>query len=265
MEISDHYGPTRLTTLGSLELHGGDGRDPAGLLSRPKELALLVYLAASTPPVGYISRDTLLPLFWPDLDEEHARHALRQMIYSLRQYLGPGAVRCRGSSHVGTDPEQLICDVVQLRGSAVAGRWKEVLAIYRGDFLDGFNPGGVAADLEQWMDGVREQLRALAIDAARRLSEAAESAGDLRGAVRWIRRGVEIMPHSERDVRRLVRLLARTESVPVALEAYDRYRRHLESQLGISPGHAIRLEIEDLLARHGASWLNEEEPKGDGA
>src|SRR2546427_8673502 len=70
-----------LRMLGRLSLTGADGREVRGLLGQPRRLALLAYLAAASPQ-GFHRRDTLLALFWPELDQEHARAALRQALRS---------------------------------------------------------------------------------------------------------------------------------------------------------------------------------------
>jgi len=41
------------------------------VLAQPKRVALLAYLAAATPRRLH-RRDSLLALFWPELDQEHA-------------------------------------------------------------------------------------------------------------------------------------------------------------------------------------------------
>src|SRR5207249_595698 len=76
----------KLQLLGSPDLLDA-GRDISPVLRRPKSLALLAYLAAARPR-GFHRRDTLLALFWPDLDQAHARNALRQTVHSLRHELG---------------------------------------------------------------------------------------------------------------------------------------------------------------------------------
>src|SRR3989449_4713409 len=87
-----------LRMLGRLSLTGADGREVRGLLGQPRRLALLAYLAAASPQ-GFHRRDTLLALFWPELDQEHARAALRQALHVVRDALGAGAVKI-GRAHV---------------------------------------------------------------------------------------------------------------------------------------------------------------------
>ena len=79
--------PLELRVLGAMGLRSAAGDDVDALLTQPKRLALLVYLAAATPR-GFHRRDKLLALFWPELDQEHARASLRKAVYVVRQALG---------------------------------------------------------------------------------------------------------------------------------------------------------------------------------
>ena len=66
-----------LRTFGTLELRDTERRDVRGVLAQPKRLGLLVYLALAHDG-GFCRRDAVLPVFWPELDEQHARASLRQ-------------------------------------------------------------------------------------------------------------------------------------------------------------------------------------------
>ena len=57
--------------LGTLELRSADGRELHSLLAQPKQIALLAYLCIAQPR-GFHHRDTLLGLFWPSVDQDHA-------------------------------------------------------------------------------------------------------------------------------------------------------------------------------------------------
>src|SRR5207249_266043 len=65
--------------LGGLSLTAADGREVRSLLAQPRRLALLAYLAAGTPR-DFQRRDSLVALFWPELDQKHARAALREAL-----------------------------------------------------------------------------------------------------------------------------------------------------------------------------------------
>src|SRR5438105_487172 len=146
-----------LRVLGSLDLRGAETPELQRLLRQPKRVALLVYLALARPR-GLVRRDTLLALFWPDLDDAHARDALNAALGFLRRTLGTGVIVTRGHDEVGVAPDQLACDAVRFDDAAVAGRLEEALALYRGDLLAGFHVADVAA-LEEWVDRERARLR----------------------------------------------------------------------------------------------------------
>src|SRR5687768_7144596 len=84
-----------LHTLGMLDLRASEARDVLAVLQQPKRLGILAYLAAD-PPRRFHRRDSLLALFWPDLDEEHARAALRRSLHFLRSALGAEVLTGRG-------------------------------------------------------------------------------------------------------------------------------------------------------------------------
>src|SRR5205809_2209176 len=100
-----------LRMLGRLSLTAADGREVRTLLGQPRRFALLAYLAAATPP-GLHRRDSLVALFWPELDQEHARAALRQALHGLRHALGDGVLVSRGDEDIGLDVARIRCDVV---------------------------------------------------------------------------------------------------------------------------------------------------------
>src|SRR3989454_11659839 len=123
--------------LGALNLLGAGGRELTSVLAQPKRVALLAYLAAATPRRLH-RRDSLVPLFWPELDQEHARAALRQALHVVRDALGTDVIATRGDEEVGLDLELVSCDVVAFDRAGTAGRRRAALELYRGNLLEGF-------------------------------------------------------------------------------------------------------------------------------
>jgi len=52
-------------------------------------------------------------MFWPELDEAHARAALRQAIRHLRSALGPESIESRGHHAVRAVPAHLESDATE--------------------------------------------------------------------------------------------------------------------------------------------------------
>ena len=98
-----------LRTLGALELTSADGRPLGVVVTQPRRTALLCYLAL-TSAHGFRRRDSVLALFWPEQDDEHARHALRQALYFLRRTLGSSVIVSRGDDELAIATDHLRCD-----------------------------------------------------------------------------------------------------------------------------------------------------------
>ena len=90
----------QLTILGSTDLRGPDGQALLSVLSQPKRLTLLAYLALNATG-RFTRRDTLLALFWPDSEPDKARASLRRSLSYLRKSLGPDVLVTRGNDEVG--------------------------------------------------------------------------------------------------------------------------------------------------------------------
>ncbi|MBI4503667.1 MAG: hypothetical protein HY700_21205 [Gemmatimonadetes bacterium] len=166
----------QLRTLGTLSLRGPDGHELESVLAQTKRVGLLVYLAVAAPR-GFHRRDKLVALFWPELDQEHARAALRRALSFLRAALGKASLNAPGAEDVALTPTFHWCDAVAFEELLTAGRLEEALELYRGDFLDGFHVAG-HAEFERWQAGQRAGLRQQAARAAWTLAERATAAGN---------------------------------------------------------------------------------------
>src|SRR2546427_3298501 len=175
--------------LGTLHLTAREGREVTSLLTRPRRLGLPAYLAAARPR-GLHRRDTLLALFWPELDVEHARAALRQALYVLRDSLGALAIVTRGDEEIGLDFNHLWCDVAAFEDAVAAGQLPEALELYRGNLLEGFFIPG-AADFERWLETERTRVGQAAAQGARRPPAESEGEG---GGPRATRGGPAAVP-----------------------------------------------------------------------
>ncbi|MBA3496693.1 MAG: tetratricopeptide repeat protein [Gemmatimonadales bacterium] len=238
----------RFHTLGVLDLRGPDGRELRTVLQQPKRLGLLAYLAVNTPR-RFHRRDSLLALFWPELDQEHARAALRRALYFLRAELGAEVVSGRGDEEVGAPDAALWCDATALEQSLTTGDAETALAHYRGPLLDGLYVAGAAPELQDWLDRERVRLRERAATAARALAGSAEHAGRLGDAAAWTRRELELAPNDEAVLRRYVRLLDRTGERSAALRAYEDFAQRLAQELELEPSAETRGVVEALRAR----------------
>jgi DNA-binding SARP family transcriptional activator/TolB-like protein len=236
-----------LRTLGALELLSARDTALDAVLSQPKRTALLCYLALASPQ-GFRRRDTLLALFWPEHDAEHARHALRQSLYFLRRALGPGAVESRGDDELAISPLHVRCDAAEFVRAVDERRLGDALALYRGELLPGFHLSD-APDFERWLDVERTRLRLRAVEASWAFAESHERDGDAHAAAEWAQRAVALSPGEESGLRRLVVQLNRMGDRSAAVRAYDAFARDLEREYELTPSDETRALLTSIRAQ----------------
>jgi DNA-binding SARP family transcriptional activator len=239
----------RFRTLGGVDLRDTSGRELRSVLAQPKRLALLAYLAIATP-AGYHRRDSVLALFWPELDQERARGALRQAVHFLRRTLGAGVVRGHGGEDIGLGDDVVWCDARAFDDALSRGVPGEALDLYNGDLLNGFFVSDASSDFEAWLDHERGRLRQRAIEAAWTLTDQHEAAGRGADAARWARWAVTRAPDDERTQRRLVSLLDRLGDRTGALRAYEQFTRRARDEFDAEPSPETRALVAAIRARN---------------
>lgn len=145
-------GPYRLHVLGAPDLRAPDGRRIRSVLSQPKRLGLLTYLALSPGPV---TRATVVAAFWPESDETHARNALSQALFYLRRSLGEDVIRSVDGDRLMVPPERVWCDARELLAEDEPSA--EVVEAGSAALLQGWN-ADESQPLQEWLDGKRRKL-----------------------------------------------------------------------------------------------------------
>ena len=236
----------RLRTLGALDLRGSDGQELRGALSQPKRAALLAYLALATPR-GYHRRDTLIALFWPEYDAEHARNALNQAVHFLRRGLGADMIVTHNGDELGLARSEFSCDVVEFEEALVDGRTAQAVDLYRGDLLDGFHVSA-APEFERWLAGERKRLADRYVGAVEALAADRESVGDFAGAVAWWRRLAARDLYSSRWSLRLMRAMAAAGDPAAAIQHARLHEALLREDLGVAPDPQLTQFVRQLQA-----------------
>src|SRR5882762_385948 len=236
-----------LRMLGTLDLKGIDGRAVRSILAQPKRLALLAYLAIRTDQGA--RRDSVVALFWPELDTAHARGALRQSLRFLRRELGVGILNGHSDEALAFEPGTVWCDVAAFEQACKAGRAAQALQLYRGAFLDGCFVSSGSLELERWIAAERTRLGQLAARAAADFVEHAEREGDLPTAVLAARQGVALDPDDESALARLIALLDRCGDRAGALSAFETFRRHVLKEYDATPSPETDARMRAIRAR----------------
>ena len=235
-----------LRCLGSIDLRSPERGPATRVIAQPKRYALLAYLVLANPR-GFHRRDTLIALFWPESDDEHARTGLRIALSFLRRELGDDVIITRGDD-VAVKREAVRCDVDEFESALNAGDLENALSLYRGDLLPGLHVS-MSPDFERWLDAERERLRRRAHDAALRLSARHEAEGDWEDATKWLRFALNLARDDEAVVQQLIRIFDRAGDRAGALRTYESFAQRMATEFDAEPSPETRALIAAIRAR----------------
>jgi serine/threonine-protein kinase len=232
--MADARDTIRLYLLGGLELGGAvDHAVAHRLLAQPKLTALLAFLALS-PESRPQRRDRIVALLWPELDQGHARTALRKAVHGVRSALGPDSLWNRGDEEIGLAMPPVWCDAVESRAAADGGRMLRVHELYKGELLQGFHLPG-CAEFQHWLDAERSEARERAAAAAWGLACIFERDQRFTDAGMMAKRAVRHASDDERVLRRTMTMLQRIGDHAGALRLFDEFASRMREELDADP------------------------------
>ncbi len=224
--------------LGGLQIRQ-DGAPVANFMSS-KAPALLAYLAVSGRPH---QREALAGLLWGEMPDAAAANNLRQVLSNLRKLFDPWLLITRDTVAFNRAAPHFLdttafADLLRLSSGQPAGQraglLRQALALYRGDFLEGFYVRD-APDFEDWALVERVRLRELALNGLDTLTLLLLESGDYPDAAEAAGRLLALDPWREETHRQLMLLHARQGRWSAALTQYDTCRKMLEKELGVQP------------------------------
>lgn len=238
----DESATPTLCLLGGIDLRGASRAGADKLLGQQKVVALLAYLALA-PEGRQQRRDRVVGFLWPELDQAHARGALRKAVHTIRDVLGKDAIVGRSDEDVMLDHAHLRCDAVEFANHVDAGRLQAGLDLFRGELMPGFHLKG-CAEFGTWLDEHRVEVIERASAAAWAMAVRLEESKDYTMAGRMAALSVRFVWSNERVLRRAMLLLQRIGDRAGALRLYEDVALRLEKELETTPSP----ETEELLA-----------------
>lgn len=212
-----------------------------------KAVALLAYLAVTGE---FHTREALSALFWPDMDDERGRAALRRTISSLKAAVGDDALyvsrdglSIQQEGSVWCDINAFTTEITAVNRHGHSGgqscddceqRLESAVALYRDHFLSGFSLRDSAA-FDEWQLAQTEYLRRLLTGALATLVQSYAAAGEFQPAIEHTRRWLTIDPLREDAHRWLMQLYSWSGARDMALRQYRETIRVLDEELGVDP------------------------------
>jgi DNA-binding SARP family transcriptional activator len=236
-------------------------RSEAGALiniSAKKSQAMLAYLGVK--PAQLVSRDKMAALLWSSTATEQARQSLRQTLSSLRKELAQISpdrkILVEEGDFLSLDPDLVHVDVAEFErqlGTGGETGLNKAVALYRGDFLEGFELDEERFD--QWVIAERDRLHRASLRAHSQLVEIKTKNGALDEAIATAQQSLRIDPLQESVHRTLMRLYMDSGDLVNAVQQYDICARTLKRELQIEPDAETRKlfqQVASLRARRGA-------------
>jgi DNA-binding SARP family transcriptional activator/predicted ATPase len=202
-------------------------------IRRRKNRAVIYYLAAriTTAP-----RDHLLGLFWPDLDRGAAQQSLRTTLHELRKAVGDWLMV--EGDQLGISPAaEVDVRLFERKLSPPVADLDDLhatLALYRGDFLDGFGVDA-APEFDDWLIAQAERYRRLAVRGLTALAAGLEAHQEFAAALEVLDRALHFDPLQEDIQRAALRLHYLAGDRAGAIRRYDRLRKLLNDEMAVPP------------------------------
>jgi len=212
--------------LGTLDIRYGDQPLPKPATLKSQSLLAYLVLHRRRPQ----PRDRLVGLFWSDRPEHKARSSLSTALWHIR--------RCLPTDYILSDPHTVQFDPhadlwldIDEFGSHLSQDDMEHLqaavALYRGDFFDGF--------YDDWIINERYRLETLFCEALARLMVGQEARGEHDAALTTALRLLDCDPLREDAHRLAMRAYCQLGRRNAALEQYRRCQEVLQQELGAEP------------------------------
>lgn len=248
-----------LNILGPAEIRNSRGELEHSFLAGPKRLALLTFLLLARPR-GFHRRDSLLPLFWPELDQKSARNSLSNMLYHIRKTLGSEALKNRGAEEIMIDPQVFSSDVLLFEQAIKRQDLENALELYRSDLLKGFFVSNNSQEFDHWLEKERKRFHSLATDGCRSLAIELLRNNEHQEAQKWLKKGLELNPDSEDFQIKLISSLGKTGNKKAALETYREFCLYLQKEYNEEPGQRLKELVAIISNGNKNSLVAPEEP-----
>jgi DNA-binding SARP family transcriptional activator len=246
----------QLELLGDFRMHADSGA--LINISAKKSQAMLAFLGVK--PAQLVSRDKMAALLWSSTATEQARQSLRQTLSSLRKELAQISkdrkILVEEGDFLSLDPELVQVDVAEFEKGLASGTEEglaQAVALYRGDFLEGFELDEERFD--QWVIAERDRLHRAAIRAHAQLVDIQTRNGARDNAIATAQQALRIDPLQESMHRTLMKLYMDSGDLVNAVQQYDVCARTLKRELQIEPDAETRKlfqQVAQLRSKRGA-------------
>lgn len=230
--------------FGTPEVKVDDNLHP---LPTRKATALLVYLAITARPQ---SRELLAALLWPNSETDRAKSSLRRALTDIKKAIGGGWVGSNRQA-VWIKSTRIRVDVLQFQELVAkntdATQWAKAIALYQGDFLDGFAVKN-CYEFDEWLYFEAENLRQAYARVLDQLIEHGIKQQQYADSLPYARQRLALDTLHEPAHLQLMQLYFWAGQHSSALRQYRECKRLMEEELGVEPMPEIVALYEEIQA-----------------
>lgn len=192
-----------------------------------KPVVLLMHLACRQ---GWVSREELSTLFWPDTETGQARHNLRILLHRLKQLSWLEGLE-QDARHLRWD---VSTDVQVFLQALQRSDWEEATRLHASPLLDGFMLDEVPG-MAAWLEVERERFSNLWQEAAALHARELSRQGQPAGAAQVLKKVLEQHPLQEDLFRSYLECTYLAGKRSEALLAFEAFEKQLMQEMQLAP------------------------------
>jgi DNA-binding SARP family transcriptional activator len=250
--------------FGKFRVFQGDEEIPDKRWKSKKAQMLFKYLLYLRPK-GYLKKDVLMELLWPDDDPAKTAKRFHVALASLRRTLEPAIVRGTPSSYITRSSDAYRIDL-GVEGSVdiedftkelklaqekqnpdiVLQHYLNAVSLYQGDFLE--------EDLYvPWCDEERERVKEDYIYILTKIIQYYENKKDYSACIDYVGRYLKVDKYAENIYQQLMRYYAQVSNKAMVVRTFERCKENITKELDIP----LSRETETLFQKLISSYKTE--------
>jgi TolB-like protein/DNA-binding SARP family transcriptional activator len=201
--------------------------------SRAKTLGLLSYIVINR---SLHSREYLSALFWPEMDNGHARANLRLALAELCKIIGKECmqisrenIKYTGTTDIFVDVEQFSTLIADYKKRKDPTKLKEAVLLYQDGLLNGFHCSA-SREFEEWQYFETEAARSSYAISLQELIISSNTENEYRQSVEYAGRLSRIDPLNEEYQRVYMDSLSKAGQFKQAFNQFKKLERRLEEE-----------------------------------
>ncbi|MCP4750796.1 MAG: hypothetical protein GY866_07880 [Proteobacteria bacterium] len=249
--ISTDFPEMRIECFGRFRAFKGGIEIPVESWKSSKTEQLFKYMVSKSD-CGYISRDVLIEVLWPDETASKCLNRLNVALTTLRNFLEPGRKPGEGSNYVLRQKDAYRIDLGVAGTTDIRDFLKTVESGDRESLRQPENPGaGIEFYLEaefirkgeflendrylDWCNDERERLNLLYLSTLHKIIDFYEDKADYHQGLRFAEKALSLDQYSENTYRKMMIFYSRIGNNPMVLKTFKKCKSYLEKDLNCPP------------------------------